>query len=93
MSRPTVDRETRLADLLKAARERWDVAWLAGVMLLCLCIGGGIITYLARVYGYLENINTIMLIISHLGLLTAGLLVGARWMLRQLDDHSTDAAG
>lgn len=90
MSRPTVDRERQLA---KAARERWDVAWLTGVVLLCLCIGGGIITYLARVYGYLEDINTIMLIISHLGLLTAGLLVGARWMLRQLDDHSTDTTG
>ena len=93
MSRPTVDRETRLADLLKAARERWDVACLAGVVLLCLCVGAGIIVYLARVYGYLEDINTIMLIISYLGLLTAGLLVGARWMLRQLDDHSTDATG
>jgi hypothetical protein len=89
----TVDRETRLADLLKAARRRWDVVWLVGVFLFCLCAGAGIIVYLGRAYRYLEDINTIVLIISHIALLTAGILVGAGWMLRQLDEHSADAAG
>jgi hypothetical protein len=88
-----MDRETQFADLLKAARRRCDVAWLAGVVPLCLCGGAGIIVYLGRAYGYLENIDTIVLIISHIALLTAGILVGAGWMLRQLDDHSADAGG
>jgi hypothetical protein len=88
-----MDRETQLADLLEAARRRRDVAWLAGVILLCLCAGAGIIVYLGRTYRYLEDINTLVLIISHVALLAAGILVGAGWMLRQLDDHSADAAG
>jgi hypothetical protein len=95
MSPSTADREGRLANRLAAARKRWDVAWVAGAVLLCLCVlcvGAGIIVYLSRGYRYLDDINTIVLIISHIGILTAGILVGARWMLRQLDDdHAGEA--
>jgi hypothetical protein len=92
MHRATVDAEARVADLGAAAHARWAVAWLSGVVVLCLCVVAALFVYLGRLYRYLEDIDTIVLIISNVGILTAGILIGARWMLRQLDDHSSDNA-
>jgi hypothetical protein len=74
------------------AQWRWEVVWLSSVYLLLLLTGVGLILSLGRTSSYVANINTGVLILSHAGMLTAGIIVGARWMLRELKEEPEDGA-
>ena len=85
-----LERDARLGEqarALAAAQWRWAVICLAAVYLALLGFGAGFILYLDRGQSYVANVNVPLLIVSHIGLLTVGILIGSRWAIRQLEDE------
>ena len=85
-----LERDARLGEqarALAAAQWRWALLCLAAVYLAFLGLGTGLILYWSRVGSYVGNVNVPLLIVSHIGLLTAGILIGLRWAIRRIEDE------
>jgi hypothetical protein len=85
-----LERDARLGEqarALAAAQWRWVVLCLAAVYLAFLGLGTGLILHWSRVESYVGNINVPLLIVSHIGLLTVGILIGSRWVLRRIEEE------
>jgi hypothetical protein len=83
-----LERDARLGEqarALAAAQWRWAVLCLAAVYLVFLGLGAGLIVLLSHPQAYTGNVNMPLLIVSHIGLLTVGILIGSRWVMRLLD--------
>jgi hypothetical protein len=85
-----LERDARLGEqarALAAAQWRWALLCLAAVYLGFLGLGAGLILHWSRVESYVGNVNVPLLLVSHIGLLTIGILIGSRWAIRRLDDE------
>jgi len=85
-----LERDARLGEqarALAAAQWRWALLCLAAVYLGFLGLGTGLILHWSRVESYVGNVNVPLLIVSHIGLLTIGILIGSRWAIRRLEDE------
>jgi hypothetical protein len=85
-----LERDARLGEqarALAAAQWRWALLCLAAVYLAFLGLGTGLILHWSRVGSYVGNVNVPLLIVSHIGLLTAGILIGSRWAIRRIEDE------
>ena len=85
-----LERDARIGEqarALAAAQWRWVVLCLAAVYLAFLGLGAGLILHWSRVESYVGNINVPLLIVSHIGLLTVGILIGSRWVLRRIEEE------
>jgi hypothetical protein len=82
------EREVRReqARALAAAQWRWVVLCLAAVYLALLGLGAGLILHWTRVQPDVGNVNVPLLIVSHVGLLTIGILIGSRWVIRGMGE-------
>jgi hypothetical protein len=85
-----LERDARLGEqarALAAAQWRWALLCLAAVYLAFLGLGTGLILHWSRAESYVGNVNVPLLIVSHIGLLTAGILIGSRWAIRRIEDE------
>jgi hypothetical protein len=85
-----LERDTRLAEearAFSAAGWRWAVVCLSAVCIAVLLLGAALILQQSRVQAWVGNVNVPLLIVSHIGLLTAGLLIGSRWAARHLAEE------
>ena len=85
-----LERDTRLGEharALAATQWRWAVLCLAAVCLAFLGVGAGLILHLSRGQSYVGNVNVPLLLVSHIGLLTVGILIGSRWAIRRIEDE------
>ena len=81
------------ARALATAQWQWVVLCLAAVYLAFLGLGAGLILLLSRTQAYTGNVNVPLLIVSHIGLLTVGILIGSRWVMRWIDPARVDETG
>jgi hypothetical protein len=91
-----LERDARLGEqarALAAAQWQWVVLCLAAVYLAFLGLGAGLILLLSRTQAYTGNVNVPLLIVSHIGLLTVGILIGSRWVMRWIDPARADETG
>jgi hypothetical protein len=91
-----LERDARLGEqarALAAAQWQWVVLCLAAVYLAFLGLGAGLILLLSRTQAYTGNVNVPLLIVSHIGLLTVGILIGSRWVMRWIDPARVDETG
>ena len=85
-----LERDARLGEqarALAAAQWRWALLCLAAVYLAFLGLGTGLILHWSRVESYVGNVNVPLLLVSHIGLLTVGILIGSRWAIRLIEDE------
>jgi hypothetical protein len=85
-----LERDARLGEqarALAAAQWRWALLCLAAVYLGFLGLGAGLILHWSRVESYVGNVNVPLLLVSHIGLLTVGILIGSRWAIRLIEDE------
>ena len=85
-----LERDARLGEqarALAAAQWRWVVLCLAAVYLAILGLGTVLILHWSRVESYVVNVNVPLLLVSHIGLLTVGILIGSRWAIRRIEDE------
>jgi hypothetical protein len=85
-----LERDARLGEqarALAAAQWRWALLCLAAVCLAFLGLGTGLILHWSRVESYVGNVNVPLLLVSHIGLLMIGILIGSRWAIRRLEDE------
>lgn len=83
-----LERDARLGEqarALAAAQWRWALLCLAAVYLAFLGLGTGLILHWSRVESYVGNVNVPLLLVSHIGLLTVGILIGSRWAIRRIE--------
>ena len=83
-------RDARLGEQARAhaaAQWQWVVLCLAAVYLAFLGLGTGLILHWSRAESYVGNVNVPLLIASHIGLLTVGILIGSRWAIRRIEDE------
>jgi hypothetical protein len=85
-----LERDARLGEqarALAAAQWRWALLCLAVVCLAFLGLGTGFILQWSRVESYMGNVNVPLLLVSHIGLLTVGIVIGSRWAIRRIEDE------
>jgi hypothetical protein len=85
-----LERDARLGEqarALAAAQWRWALLCLAAVCLAFLGLGTGLILQWSRVESYMGNVNVPLLLVSHIGLLTVGIVIGSRWAIRRIEDE------